>query len=56
MMHAHMGITDGIYGNLVEDDMHNTILSISDGNEWPAENGLHAMIEETLRRLLTEKN
>jgi integrase len=29
LMHANMGITDGIYGRLVEDDVHNTILGLS---------------------------
>jgi hypothetical protein len=29
LMHANMGITDGIYGNLVEDDVHKVITSLS---------------------------
>jgi integrase len=29
LMHANMGITDGIYGKLVDDDVHNTILGLS---------------------------
>lgn len=29
LMHSNMGITDGIYGKLVDDDVHNTILGLS---------------------------
>lgn len=30
LMHATVGITDGIYGNLVSDDVHNVIASLSE--------------------------
>jgi integrase len=33
LMHSTVGITDGIYGNLVEDDVHNTIMGLTAGSE-----------------------
>lgn len=35
LMHATIGITDGIYGRLVGDDVHDTILSLSEGPSLP---------------------
>jgi hypothetical protein len=31
VMHSSVGITDGIYGRLVEDDVHNLITGLSEG-------------------------
>ncbi|MBE3086017.1 MAG: hypothetical protein IMZ64_07355 [Bacteroidetes bacterium] len=55
LMHANMGITDGIYGKLVEDDVHNTILGLAGNRDKPAETDLQTMIEEMVRKYSKEK-
>jgi integrase len=48
LMHANVGITDGIYGNLVEDDVHKTIMGL--GGNKPADTDLQAAFEEMIRK------
>lgn len=50
LMHANMGITDGIYGKLVEDDVHNTILGLAGNRDRPADTDLQTMFEENIRK------
>ena len=53
-MHSSIGITDGIYGRLVEDDVHEAILGLGkDKVEESSE--LEMSIEKVLRKILAEK-
>ena len=50
LMHSNMGITDGIYGKLVDDDVHNTIQGLTTKTKAPAGEDLQAMFEEMVRK------
>jgi hypothetical protein len=50
LMHSNVGITDGIYGKLVEDDVHNTILGLARKPEKTADEDLQAVFEEMIRK------
>jgi integrase len=51
LMHSTIGITDGVYGNLVRDDVHDTILGLSNNDEKPTTDPkLQAMFEEMIRK------
>ena len=52
MMHSNIGITDGIYGVLVEDDVHNTILDLSSSNTNPSRETKTGDVESLMRELL----
>ena len=56
-MHSSIGITDGIYGKLVEDDVHEAILGL--GKDAPRDAGdvmdIQEIIEATIRRMMKEK-
>ncbi len=56
LMHSTIGITDGIYGNLVQDDVHEVILGLG-GNELAdaGDDKMEQMVEATLRRILAGK-
>lgn len=53
LMHANMGITDGVYGNLVQDDVRKNIHSL--GSNRPAETDLQTMFEDMIRKYSKEK-
>lgn len=54
LMHSSIGITDGIYGRLVEDDVHEAILGL--GKEKKEEESeLELSIERVLRKILKER-
>jgi integrase len=55
LMHANVGITDGIYGNLVEDDVHKTIMGLG-GKDKPADTDLQAAFEEMIRKYAKGKD
>lgn len=57
LMHSTIGITDGIYGNLVQDDVHDVIMALGDDSQVVAQDpaGLNAMVETLLRKILAEK-
>jgi integrase len=50
LMHSNMGITDSIYGKLVEDEIHNTIVGLSKKSGKPAGEDLQTMFEEMIRK------
>jgi hypothetical protein len=55
-MHSTIGITDGVYGNLVRDDVHDTILGLSKNLDKPAtDSQLQAIFEEMIRKYTKEK-
>jgi hypothetical protein len=53
-MHSTVGITDGIYGRLVEDDVHEAILGLGKQKQ-EEESELEQSIEKILRKILKEK-
>jgi integrase len=55
LMHANMGITDGIYGNLVEDDVQKKILGLASNKDAPADIDLQAAFEAMVRKFAKEK-
>jgi site-specific recombinase XerD len=57
LMHSTIGITDGIYGNLVQDDVHEVILGLSEEDQpVDKETGFNQMVEGMLRKILAEKS
>ena len=55
LMHSNMGITDGIYGELTQDDVHDTILGLSKKADKSGGDDLQAMFEEMMKKFLGEK-
>lgn len=60
LMHKNMGITDEIYGKLVDDDVHRAILGLGkkmdhSGSESMENANMERMIEEAVRRVMKEK-
>jgi hypothetical protein len=52
VMHSSVGITDGIYGRLVADDVHETIANLTEENDSKQEN--NKLLGELLRILKNE--
>jgi len=52
-MHSSIGITDGIYGRLVEDDVHEAILGLGKVADGGSE--LELSIEKIMRIILKGK-
>jgi integrase len=50
LMHSNMGITDSIYGKLVEDDVQKTIIGLSKKSGKATGEDLQAMFEEMIRK------
>jgi integrase len=50
LMHANMGITDGVYGNLVREDVHDTIRSLAPKKVESSNPELQALFEEMIRK------
>jgi integrase len=57
LMHSTIGITDGIYGNLVQDDVHKTIMGLAGEDVLPVENypELQAAFEAMMKKFLGGK-
>lgn len=53
LMHSNTGITDAIYGNLVADDQHETMVALAGSHERrPAADDLAELVEAAVRRAM----
>jgi hypothetical protein len=53
-MHSNMGITDGVYGNLVRQDVHDTIWNLSEQKPASPDQDLQKMFEAMMKKYTKE--